>query len=161
MAFALRSLLLFCGISALLTGVWSVANVSIPGCPTGWDRLNDRCFIYRTTSLSFAAAEEACNNAGGNLATIRNAVEDALAFQLIRNANSGLIVDSWIGHHDGIEEGDFILVDGVDSKFENFREPNQPDNFLNEDCVEIDDEGDWNDDSCTDTQPFLCAINLW
>ncbi|XP_049608624.1 galactose-specific lectin nattectin [Syngnathus scovelli] len=157
---ALRALLLLCGISGLLTGAFSV-NVTVPECPAGWVRLEDRCFIYRDNALNFTTAEGMCNNAGGTLATISNSVENALAFQLVRDANNGSVVDTWIGLHDGITEGKFVRTDGSKSKFFDFR-ANQPDNFAgNEDCVEIDNEGQWNDETCTDRQDFLCSINLW
>ncbi|XP_037102269.1 galactose-specific lectin nattectin-like [Syngnathus acus] len=157
---ALRALLLLCGISGLVTGVFSV-NVTVPECPDGWVRLENRCFIYRDNPLAYTAAEAMCNSAGGTLASISDSVENALAFQLVRDANSGSVVDTWIGVHDGITEGKFIRIDGSKSKFFDFR-AGQPDDFGgDEDCVEIDDEGQWNDETCTDTQDFLCSINLW
>ncbi|XP_061663742.1 galactose-specific lectin nattectin-like [Syngnathoides biaculeatus] len=160
MAFALHSLLFLCGLSTLLTGVYSLDTVPIPCCPDGWVRFRDRCFIYRDTSLEYSDAEDACNLLNGNLACIRNAEENALVFQLIRDANNGSIIDTWIGLNDGIEEGRFVCVDGINSKFLNFRD-GQPDDFEDdEDCAEIDDDGLWNDDMCTDDQPFICAINL-
>ncbi|XP_019746316.1 galactose-specific lectin nattectin-like [Hippocampus comes] len=162
MAFALRSLLLLCGISGLLTGVWSDETVTVPCCPDGWVRLQDRCFIYINNPLSFSAAEAACQNAGGNLASIRDSVENALCYQLVLDANNNAIVDTWIGLNDGVEEGRFVRNDGSVSKFLNFRGPIQPDNFMgNEDCAEIDTEGQWNDETCSDTQDYLCSINLW
>ncbi|XP_057686125.1 galactose-specific lectin nattectin-like [Corythoichthys intestinalis] len=162
MAFALRVLLLLCGISGLFTGVWSVATVPIPCCPTGWTRFMDRCFVFQNTRLNFTDAVEACNNMNGSfLAPVRNSVEDALLFQLIRNGNGGAVRDTWIGFHDAIKEGTFVSIDGEKSKFQNFR-TGQPDNFLDgEDCAEIDDEGNWNDDGCADQNTYLCAKDLW
>ncbi|XP_051912965.1 alpha-N-acetylgalactosamine-specific lectin-like isoform X2 [Hippocampus zosterae] len=162
MAFALRSLLLLCGISALLTGVLSDETVTVPCCPSGWIRLQDRCFIYINTPRTFSAAEAACQTAGGNLASIRDSVENALCFQLVRDANANTVTDTWIGLNDALQEGKFVRNDGSVSKFFDFRGPTQPDNFMgNEDCVEIDFTGQWNDETCTDTQDYLCSINLW
>ncbi|XP_077425248.1 galactose-specific lectin nattectin-like [Vanacampus margaritifer] len=163
MAFALGSLLLLCGISGLMTGVLCDESVTVPCCPTGWVRLRDRCFTYRgEADLNFLQAEASCNSLGGNLATIQDPVENALVMQLVRDNNGGDLEDTWIGLHDAIEEGKFVRIDGVKSKFFDWS-PDQPDDFLGEeDCAEIFSAlGNWNDDECTDTQHYLCSMDLW
>ncbi|XP_077369801.1 galactose-specific lectin nattectin-like [Festucalex cinctus] len=161
MAFALRSLLLLCGISGLLTGVWC-ETVEVPCCPTGWVRLRDRCFVYRDDAdLNYLDAEAACNGLGGNLATVRDSVENALILQLVKDANAGSFDHTWFGLHDGFQESKFVRIDGVKSKFF-FWGQDQPDNFSgNEDCAEIYPPGQWNDENCADEQHYLCSIDLW
>ncbi|XP_077463564.1 C-type mannose receptor 2-like [Stigmatopora argus] len=161
MAFAPRVLLLLCGISGLFSAVLCVATVPVPCCPPGWVRWRDTCYIFQDTEVNYTQAVEACNNlTGAYLAPIHDSVEDALARQLIFNS-LGSMGQTWIGRHDGLTEGDFVLIDGEKSKFENFQ-TGQPDDFLSaEDCVEINQFGLWNDDGCGDNNYYLCAKDLW
>ncbi|XP_077580727.1 lectin BRA-3-like [Stigmatopora nigra] len=162
MAFAPRVLLLLCGISGLFSAVHGVLDtVPVPCCPDGWVRWRNTCYIFQSTQLNYTDAAVACNGMmGAYLAPIHDSVENALAEELIRQQFSGQIRDTWIGRNDGLTEGDFVLINGDKSKFENFR-TNQPDNFQDEDCAEIDNEGDWNDDDCADLNYYLCAKPLW
>nr|XP_057941008.1 galactose-specific lectin nattectin-like [Doryrhamphus excisus]XP_057941009.1 galactose-specific lectin nattectin-like [Doryrhamphus excisus] len=159
-----RVFFVLCGISGLLTGTLSdfSINVSAPECPMGWTRLDDRCFIYKSDLLSFAEAEDACNTENANLASLRNNLENALAYQLVRDANGGNIPNTWIGLHDGIEEGKFVWTDGSKVDFTFFRS-DQPDDFQGrEECVEIHIvEERWNDDGCEDPLGFVCSYDLW
>ncbi|XP_061758843.1 galactose-specific lectin nattectin-like [Nerophis ophidion] len=159
MAVALRVFFLLCGL--MTGGLCAAPAISAPACPAGWTRLDCRCFIYQATEVSFAAAEEECQNIGGNLASIRNSLENALAYQLVRDANAGSIPDTWIGLFDSVEEENFLWVDGSKSSFRFFRS-DQPDDFQGgEDCVEIHRvEERWNDDGCTDLNPFVCSMDL-
>ncbi|XP_061828168.1 galactose-specific lectin nattectin-like [Nerophis lumbriciformis] len=159
MAVALCVFFLLCGL--MTGGLCAAPPIEAPACPTNWTRLDCRCFIYQATPVTFAAAEEACQVIGGNLASIRNSLEDTLAYQLVKDANSGAIPDTWIGLFDSVEEGNFLWVDGSKSSFRNFRS-DQPDDFgTAEDCVEIHRvEERWNDDGCGDLNPYICSKDL-
>ncbi|XP_061532454.1 ladderlectin-like [Phycodurus eques] len=145
MAFALRLLFLLCGISGLLTGVWSirVSSHKENNCPKGWTRLDCNCYIYEHEARTFADAESICNILGGNLASIHSDLENAFVRELIRaggdNANEG-----WLGLHDAIESGDYIWTDGSEEDFLNFdtnASPPEPNTGTGNNCVELDDSG--------------------
>ncbi|XP_037109260.1 lithostathine-1-alpha-like [Syngnathus acus] len=159
MAFALRSLFLLCGISGLLTGVWSfpakdTANVN---CPAGWTQLDCSCYIYQDEARNFADGEAVCNILGGNLVSIHNALENAIVQQLIaaEDTDPGTPNLAWIGLHDSIEDGDYIWTDGTVENFRNFGsgEPNSS----NGDCVRMDETtGLWETGDCPIEDEYVC-----
>ncbi|XP_061551926.1 galactose-specific lectin nattectin-like isoform X2 [Phycodurus eques] len=154
MAFTLRSLFLLCGISGLLAAVRADKNGNY--CPQGWTQLDDKCYIFVQQQRTFIDAEQICILRGGNLVSILDAKENALVLELIRDT-LGDIQDTWIGQHDGVEEGTFLWTDGSPVDFGAYTAP-QPDNFNGvEDCVEISSQTEaWNDDECTDVNFFVC-----
>ncbi|XP_061907920.1 galactose-specific lectin nattectin-like [Entelurus aequoreus] len=160
MAVALRVFFLLC--SLMTGGLCAAPPIEAPACPTGWTRLDCRCFIFQAGPATFAEAEAACQAIDGNLASLRNSLENALAYQLVKDANSGAIPDTWIGLFDSVDEGNFFWVDGSKSSFRNFRS-GQPDDFEGaEDCVEIHRvEERWNDDGCGDSRAYLCSLDLY
>nr|XP_057940060.1 C-type lectin mannose-binding isoform-like [Doryrhamphus excisus] len=102
MAFALRVFFLLCGISGMLTGVWAWPLMKDNGvcCPEGWTQVNDRCYILQTDHRNFSDAESICNIIGGNLASIRDDVENFVVFAVARLGQS---VPAWIGLHNAFE----------------------------------------------------------
>ncbi|XP_061629059.1 galactose-specific lectin nattectin-like [Phyllopteryx taeniolatus] len=166
MAFALRLLFLLCGISGLLTGVWSKSKLVAKdnGCPKGWTRLDCHCYIFQDEQRAFADAESVCQIIHGNLASIHSDLENAFLLELIRAG--GEEGQSWIGLHDTIADGDYIWTDGSDQDFLNFNvnaSPNPEPNSANGDCVEIDeDDGLWQTAECIDTniRTYVCITDV-
>ncbi|XP_077467332.1 galactose-specific lectin nattectin-like [Stigmatopora argus] len=156
----LRLLFALCGILALTQARQSESEKNC-NCPKGWTLLDKYCYIYQHDPRSFSDAESVCNVIGGNLVSINSRKENAIVVELIREG-AGSVVDTWIGLHDAIEEDDFIWTDGEVVNFRHFSS-GQPDNDGgNEDCVEIEaDDEMWDDDECTDLNPFVCirAVN--
>ncbi|XP_077425222.1 galactose-specific lectin nattectin-like [Vanacampus margaritifer] len=168
MAFALRSLLLLCGISGLLTGVWSAANsakgdksVKVPSCPNGWTRLDDRCFYVVNQSRDFDDAELTCVAIGGNLASILSTVEHAVVLALVDYGTTPTQA-SWIGYNDIAADTVFVWTDGSTPGFEVFEGGAAPVNDA-EDCVVTNTGTDtlfWDDEDCTTEIPFVCVTGL-
>ncbi|XP_077425165.1 lectin-like [Vanacampus margaritifer] len=162
MAFALRSFFLLCGVSGLLTGVWSFQIIESKGndCPKDWTQLDCHCYIYQPDIRAFADAEAVCNILDANLVSIHSDLENALVVHLIRAGGNDDV--AWIGLNDAIEDDDFIWTDGSQQDFLNFdtgSHPGEPDQTGN--CVAIDeDDGFWQDDLCTDEEPFVCIRNV-
>ncbi|XP_019712623.1 snaclec 6-like isoform X1 [Hippocampus comes] len=158
MAFALRLLFLVCGISGLLTGVWSFKKIDFKdnNCPKGWTRLDCNCYIYQDDPRTFADAESICNILEGNLVSIHNDLENSFVLELIRAGGNDNV--TWIGFTDAIEENDFIWTDGTEQDFLNFDLdiiPAEPDGTG--DCVILaEDDGLWQDELCTDLEPYVC-----
>ncbi|XP_077423709.1 lithostathine-1-alpha-like [Vanacampus margaritifer] len=157
MAFGLRSLFLLCGISGLLTGVWSkpITFVKDNSCPKGWTRLDCYCYLYEDEGRTFADAESVCNILGGNLVSIHSDLENAFVVELIRAGVNDVGV-AWIGLNDAIEDDDFIWTDGSDNDFTNFAVAGgEPDD--NGPCVAmLESDGLWGDTGCTDLFAYVC-----
>ncbi|XP_037109257.1 galactose-specific lectin nattectin-like [Syngnathus acus] len=158
MAFALCSLFLLCGMSGLLSGVWSFPvhwkNIK---CPTGWTQLDCHCYIFNGTAVTFVEAEEDCIRRGGNLVSIHNDLENKIVKQLIVDGGENL---GWIGLHDTIVNNDFFWTDGSIVDFLNFDSDNsEPDGGTQ--CVAIQaNNGLWQDDPCTETNAYVCIMDV-
>ncbi|XP_061664420.1 galactose-specific lectin nattectin-like [Syngnathoides biaculeatus] len=158
----LHLLLALCGIIALPQANCFICTnyVAVNDCPKGWTQLDKYCYIYQHDPRTFSDAESVCNVLGGNLVSITSLKEHALVVELIREG-AGDVVDTWIGFHDAIEEDDFVWTDGEIVNFRNFG-VGQPDNVNDlEDCVEIEgDDSLWDDDECSDANPFVCSRDV-
>ncbi|XP_061629060.1 lactose-binding lectin l-2-like [Phyllopteryx taeniolatus] len=160
MAFALHSLFLLCGISGLLTGVWSfpMKFYKDNNCPKDWTQLDSLCYIYEEELRSFADAEAICNILGGNLVSIHSGLENAVVLEVAKNGTAGF----WIGLSDSLEADDYIWTDGTREDFTNFDVTNpslpQP-NSANGDCVQLDkNDGFWQTMGCADLAPYVCVM---
>nr|XP_057907722.1 neurocan core protein-like [Doryrhamphus excisus] len=163
MAFNLSVFLLLCGTCVLLTGAFRPSEGKGKGkgkecrCPKGWTQYQDYCYIYQDYNRAFADAERVCQLFHGNLVSICDEVENAVILQLIRDHNDGNLTDTWIGLHDTLEEGDYLWTDGTFLRFDDFGVLPTPPEADGNDCVEIEDfDGRWDDDNCTDLNPYVC-----
>nr|XP_057908257.1 galactose-specific lectin nattectin-like isoform X2 [Doryrhamphus excisus] len=139
-------------------------------CPTGWTRLDNRCFIVRNDRLTFAEAEENCKRLGGNLASIRSPVEQALIDVLTEEVLLNLEVDEevteglvnggdfWIGLHFSTEEEDFVWTDGSDFDFDLLNSVGDIDDIPF--CV-LFDGGVWSEASCSESNSYVCARDVF
>ncbi|XP_077425166.1 galactose-specific lectin nattectin-like [Vanacampus margaritifer] len=155
MAFALRLLFLLCGISGLLTGVWSIKKTASKdnNCPKGWTRLDCNCYIYQPDTRDFADAESVCNILEANLASIHSDLENAFVTELALAGDND--AEFWIGLNDAIEADDYIWTDGTVNDFENFA-GSGPDNTIGN-CVEVDSsDGEWSTELCVSDNAFVC-----
>lgn len=122
-------------------------------CPPGWYEFDNSCykvpsFIF-SQSLSWENARAVCLGFGGDLVTITNEKEEKLLF----SENS----IAWIGLNDRLKEGEFVWSDSTplnSSVYSNWNH-GQPDNYGNEDCVEMT-SGKWNDRPCSDEKFYIC-----
>ncbi|XP_077371890.1 echinoidin-like [Festucalex cinctus] len=164
MAFALRLFFLLCGMSGLLTGVWSFKKVQTKdnNCPKGWTRLDCHCYIYQPETRSFADAESVCNILESNLVSIHSALENAFVTEL---ASAGGNEDEfWIGLNDAVEDDDYIWTDGTINDFDNFdgsATPPQPDGSSG-DCTEVvESDGEWQTEDCTEENGYVCIRDVF
>ena len=65
---------------------------------------------------------------------------------------------AWLGLNDIAEEGVWVWSDGSPVTLTKFGH-GQPDNFWNEDCVEMNPKGFLNDQSCGALRHFFCETN--
>ena len=103
------------------------------------------------------AAQSACEQWGGYLATINSANENAFVKDLTNCSKT------WLGLTDSVSEGAFIWVDGNPLAgpfiYSNWEE-GEPNNKSGEDCVQIYSDGKWNDEGCGDSYCYVCEKNL-
>ncbi|XP_030635268.1 ladderlectin-like [Chanos chanos] len=121
-------------ISLLLFAVFIAdgATGKICGCPPGWEKFQDRCYLFVSTPRTWAEAERECLRLGGNLASVRNAAEDSVLRKMLRNQRT------WIGAYDATQDGLWLWSDGSKFDYSGWMsgEPNNH-NGRREDCVEI------------------------
>ncbi|KAK5621541.1 hypothetical protein CRENBAI_001595 [Crenichthys baileyi] len=112
------------------------------------------CYYLSTSSGSWDEGREDCRNRGGDLLVIDSAEE-----QKYVSALTGKLV--WIGLNDKDTEGSWKWVDGSSPSFTYWSKA-QPDNgggdsrWGEEDCVQISDQGLWNDRSCSASMQWIC-----
>nr|XP_057934340.1 galactose-specific lectin nattectin-like [Doryrhamphus excisus] len=155
MAFALRLVLLLCGI----TGSCSFVLYTGPSCPDGWTRLNHRCFNFLNENFRFADAETFCNALGGNLVSIHSQLENEVVRFLIEQG-AGSARRTWIGFHDTVREGEFVWTDGSVVDFTDWAN-NRPRMNDMANCAEINFQGEtWNDVRCSRQRSIVCTKDV-
>lgn len=123
------------------------------------DPVTNHCYYGFSTTLSWNAAQSACESIGGHLAVIDSASENTLA----RSATTASDT-AWIGFHDqNVEAGSnafaFEKVTGGLLTYNGFA-PGEPNNLGNaEDCVHFfASSSGWNDEPCAGLKKYLCEV---
>ncbi len=123
-----------------------------------FDRFNGRGYVFCSNSVSWTPARSRCRNMGLGLALIEDEAENAFVTRGER---------LWIGVSDRDNEGRFRLVNpsanttrGAEATYLPWGdgEPNNSEkcsvlgvlNCTDEDCVEVREDGLWNDEQCGD-----------
>jgi cysteine-rich repeat protein len=108
------------------------------------------CYFMIDDGRDFGEAEGDCASRGGHLASIADADENNIVAQVADQS-------VWIGANDQSNEDTFVWTDNTTFVFENFNF-GQPDDFGTEDCVEMFDNGGWNDVGCGFDRRPVCEI---
>ncbi|XP_061760748.1 ladderlectin-like [Nerophis ophidion] len=145
------TLFLLCGIGGLIAGTWAlpVEKEKKDCCPPGWTQVEGHCYIVQDDPRIFSDAERVCNTLGGNLASITDAVKNAVVTQLVRNNG---FRPAWIGLTDAVRERVYAWTDGSPFDFQNLLSSS----FFG-DCVYIFSSGRWFSSSCFSRFPFVCG----
>ncbi|XP_057692861.1 galactose-specific lectin nattectin-like [Corythoichthys intestinalis] len=155
MALALRPLFLLCGLAGLLTGVGSFpAKIFIDvSCPEGWTQVDAKCYILEEETREFQEAESVCNILGGNLASIANAVENAVVSEVAENDVASATI--WIGIYD-ITGDNYLWTDGTRIEFDSYA--NGEPMSANGNCVEmVTSTAEWNTEPCNTELRYVCS----
>ncbi|XP_045184486.2 CD209 antigen-like protein C [Mercenaria mercenaria] len=110
--------------------------------------------------MNWNEAKDHCTVLGGQLATIKSLHEQMFVSELLNQADIGALV--WIGASDTTAESTFVWIDGTTFSAFTYWEPGQPNNYLNQDCVELGNRNGkwlWMDSRCTDKRFSLCEFN--
>ena len=137
-------------------------------CPIGWTTFGNSCYLHVDLPLTYQKSENYCNTLSpsfwrSHLTSVTTLKEAYFLTDLVRNNSAGTVRRMWIGYDDLITEGMFVWKDGSESKWENWRANDNPDNYKGiEHCVEmfVDDnpEGQWNDIKCSKRMRFVCKL---
>ncbi|XP_069835333.1 pulmonary surfactant-associated protein D-like [Dendropsophus ebraccatus] len=123
------------------------------GASKGARIVGDKIYVSDGTQGNYNAAKSACTNAGGQMASPQNNDENQ-AVLVIRNQYG---VAAWLGMNDIVTEGSFRYPNGNPIIYLNWS-PGEPNNLGDEDCVEMYDNGKWNDKSCGDNRLVICEF---
>jgi hypothetical protein len=135
-------------------------------CPAGWSTSSSslavsatfpyskRCLRFFEEAVTYAAAEAACVNSGGRLATITSYDENLFVSRLAAGRAA------WIGLNDRAVEGTWAWVDPlIPSRFMSWS--SDPTNNGDRDCVQINHgvQGRWGFLLCSSHRPYVCSTD--
>ncbi|XP_077323757.1 pulmonary surfactant-associated protein D-like isoform X3 [Lithobates pipiens] len=117
-------------------------------------RIRKKNYILNSIAVTYDEAKATCARNGGQLALPRTPEENQAIFSLRRTVNT----HTFLGLNDLQYEGNFRDLSGQAIRYFNWYpgEPNDLNN--NEDCVEMWDDGRWNDENCASRRFFICEF---
>ncbi|XP_078391963.1 CD209 antigen-like protein C [Cetorhinus maximus] len=127
-------------------------NCSESPCPSGWKVHNHHCYKFSTHKVNWDSAKQQCVSQNSHLIFINTEQEQNFIIKSIEN-NPG---SHWIGLTDRESEGNWKWVDGSPVSFTRWGQGEPNNMHHNENCA-ITRGADWNDYSCADQFPFICA----
>ena len=120
--------------------------------------VTNHCYHLVNLKAHWKAAESDCNVWGGapglgHLVSIQDKQEQ----DFVQNLGSGY--ERWIGATDVMVEKQYEWIDGNVFVFDNWRKGEPNNNGINggeEDCAEIEADGQWDDQPCEKTKRYIC-----
>uniref|UniRef100_A0ACB8F7N8 Uncharacterized protein n=1 Tax=Sphaerodactylus townsendi TaxID=933632 RepID=A0ACB8F7N8_9SAUR len=103
---------------------------------------------------SFESSKATCSQAGGQLASPKNASENAAVQQIIARHNKA----AYLGMNDIQSEGTFAYLCGGEIGYTNWADEEPNNAGGKEDCIEMYLDGKWNDRSCTERRLIVCEF---
>ncbi|XP_073453305.1 collectin-43-like [Aquarana catesbeiana] len=117
-------------------------------------RSGNKFYIINGVEATYSEARTSCANGGGQLAVPRTPEENQVIFSLRKQVNQ----HTFMGINDLQKEGDFRDLSGEAIKYFNWRAGEPNNRRGNEHCVEIWDDGRWNDENCSSKRLFVCEF---
>ncbi|XP_045211380.1 perlucin-like [Mercenaria mercenaria] len=133
-----------------------VVSVVYGQCPNGWIHHDTSCYRLRSDTETWINAKNVCELDKAYLAEIGDERENTFIH--------GLITDNlnvWLGGTDLSTEGEWIWINShSDMTYTKWR-PTEPNNSAHdENCLEMDKNGLWNDRPCHYVQKYVCEKAL-
>nr|XP_020506487.1 macrophage mannose receptor 1-like [Labrus bergylta] len=126
-------------------------------CPAGYISWYMNCYKLVEEKATWEAAQTACAQQGGNLASIDMSYDQAFVAGVVLNGKE----DAWIGLKRK-EDGSYTWTDGWPVFFTQWG-PGEPSNIKDEGCVSMHGSrafhGTWNDTKCDLAKPYICKIS--
>jgi hypothetical protein len=151
-----HTVLFYCNnLSTAKSNVHMFLLVGLTACPSGYSLVYRHCFKI-TRSSERATALSRCQSSDGTLATITSSAENEAVKNFVTSQTTSSV---WIGYkRTSTGSSTFAWADGSTSTYTNWNsgEPNS----VNEDSVELNQSGGWNDVPGTiSPRPGLCMID--
>ncbi|XP_053199776.1 type-2 ice-structuring protein-like isoform X2 [Scomber japonicus] len=149
--------LLVCAMMALTMAEEALQIERSASCPGGWTDSNSRCFLFVSTSLTWADAEKHCQSHGGNLASVHSLEEHHMIQGVILKVTHSYSL-AWLGGSDAQQEGTWFWSDGTPFSY-TYWSRGQPDNRADAHCLLMNfgAERKFDDQPCSYRVPFVCA----
>ncbi|CAI5686054.1 unnamed protein product [Oreochromis niloticus] len=147
---------LLCGLMVLTTAASKRHLVKrSTGCPFGWTRNSDRCFLFVPTAMSWARAERNCLSMGANLASVHSGNEYKTIQSLTAPHGNP---KTWIGGTDAPQDFIWLWSDGTSFHYSSWC-PGEPNNDRGQHCIQMNYGGSkgWDDVQCNEHLPSVCA----
>ncbi|XP_037543811.1 galactose-specific lectin nattectin [Nematolebias whitei] len=125
-------------------------------CPPSWTLYQSRCFLFKSTEMTWGDAEAYCTDQDGHLASFRDEAEYYFIRGLIVK-DSGTNTKSWVGGTKG-QDGDWTWSDGSQITYTHWG-PGEPNNMGgHENCMDMNWNGEdyVNDEVCDQLNAFIC-----
>uniref|UniRef100_A0A8C5MZC1 C-type lectin domain-containing protein n=1 Tax=Leptobrachium leishanense TaxID=445787 RepID=A0A8C5MZC1_9ANUR len=114
----------------------------------------DKIFVTNSQEANYEDAYTTCSAAGGLLVSPKNIEENKAVLDLALQSKKR----PFLGITDHNREGEFAYPDGEAIKYTNWA-PNEPnDENGKEDCVEMYEDGKWNDKNCQERRLVICEF---
>uniref|UniRef100_A0A8C6S6G1 C-type lectin domain-containing protein n=1 Tax=Neogobius melanostomus TaxID=47308 RepID=A0A8C6S6G1_9GOBI len=147
---------LACQTSWLTISSPGVMESALP-CPSGYISWYLNCYKLVEEAATWDAAQKACAQTGGNLASIDMSYDQAFVAGVVLQGKA----DAWIGLKRK-DDGSYMWTDGWPVFFTQWG-PGEPSNYAGEGCVSMHASpffhGTWNDTKCDDAKPYICKIS--
>ncbi|KAK7929017.1 hypothetical protein WMY93_005412 [Mugilogobius chulae] len=153
------SSLVLLGLSLGLASSFKLSEMALErgDCPTFWFPFKDRCYKYMASPMSWIDAEIFCLSQGSNLVSIHSQEEQEFVKSLIGNFDPTRS-RTWTGLRDKDKDHFFMWTDGCPLQFENWQDGEPNNHGGHEHCVDVNGvDMLWNDITCTEKFPFVCA----
>jgi cysteine-rich repeat protein len=123
------------------------------GAALGSVRASDgRCLLAFDRLENWHVAQVRCLAVGGHLVTVTDASDNARIHQYAATLGAS----PWIGLNDSGTEGSFVWSSGSSASYRRWN-PGEPNNYGNEDCVELlVSDARWNDACCGADKIYVC-----
>ncbi|KAG8549915.1 hypothetical protein GDO81_018967 [Engystomops pustulosus] len=113
----------------------------------------EKTFVTSGKELTYEQSNSICQKAGGQLASPKNSEENTAVLEVAQHY--GLF--PFLGITDIQTEGIFRYSDGKSLAYSNWS-PGEPNQWGEEDCVEMQLNGIWNDKSCKEKRLIICEF---
>ncbi|KAG8549916.1 hypothetical protein GDO81_018968 [Engystomops pustulosus] len=113
----------------------------------------EKTFVTSGKELTYEQSNSICQKAGGQLASPKNSEENTAVLEVAQHY--GLF--PFMGITDIQTEGIFRYSDGKSLVYSNWS-PGEPNQSGEEDCVEMQLNGKWNDKSCKEKRLIICEF---
>ena len=138
-------------------------NADLSQCLPSWIPFEGSCYKLFTDLKNQESSKQVCNDNGAHLVTIESADKQNFIYEEFLAGTGSK--DYWIGLTDADVENEWRWCNGMKQAGYFNWATGQPNNYNNgQDCVairkgtyyDIDYDGEWHDDACTDKKGFIC-----